>query len=174
MSLSALPGDWYYLLLAMLLFAGVVLLIPRRYIRTYFPAAILLGSGTSFFFNMVFGQLLKSLSYVGHGAFHVFGGPFWILFAWTPAIMLFLHFLPRRESTLLRWAYIAAWSVFSMSLDILLHQLGLLQYIHWGPWQRFLVAMVWFGMTARFARYLLGGHEEEREKAKGKRGKGEG
>lgn len=137
-----IPLTLYYPFLAFSLLAIALIGIPRLDIRRLFAESLILGFTLSFIFNVAMVGL-GMFYYRYAGAFSVLGSPIWLNFAWSPSIMVFLHFKPAMSRKLQFLAYLASFSLIGALLDNTLHKLGLLVYVHWSPVIMFFVALAW-------------------------------
>ncbi len=148
-----LPHDIYYLVFALMLFLFMVILVPREGIKKLFVLSFIWGFLGSLIFVLVFSSLLNLFRWE-ETAFSFFSSPFLLNLAWAPAILIYLYFLPEKIKHLF-WLYLLTFSLVSAGLDSLFYQLGTLQYISWGPLERFLAAVVWL-LGAAFHYHRLG------------------
>lgn len=145
-SLSKLPLEWYYLLMTALFLISTIILVPRRCWRNLFPFALIAGSFIEFCEIIIDDRLLGLYHYAGYGAFHVFNVPFGVIMAWNAAMLLFLYFLPdRRQHPTLWWMYLAASSLLTVSIELILNQLGIIIVFSslWGALPRAIISFVW-------------------------------
>lgn len=147
--LASLPKDLYYPLLTAFLIGAMVVLIPRRALRTILPFALAFGGMGSLFIALIFSTLLNLYYYTDYGPLHLFQIPVWLVLAWAPAMAVFLYFLPLENGRVWFWLYIVIFSALSAGLGTILNNLGLLHYIHWSPIHRFILAFGLFYLTAR-------------------------
>lgn len=99
--MANLPSELLYMIFAVILLGIAAVLVPRQDIKRLFPAAIIAGSMVAFIFVFLFGKPFGLFKYSNYGPYHIFGVPFWLLLAWHPAILVFLHFLPKKERILI-------------------------------------------------------------------------
>ena len=138
---------WWYPIIALVLLAVALLTIAGRDIEDLFYESLMWG----FVLSLAFGAALTALRifrYEHQGPFTFLGAPVWLALAWSPTIMVFLHFKPLVAKPLRFWSYILAFSLLSAMLDAVMHGMGLLAYIHWSPLARFGVAVAWFWAAA--------------------------
>lgn len=79
--------------------------------------------------------------------FTFLGSPLWLNFAWIFGAMLYLHYLPQGEEWHLFPLYILTFSIAGAALDMV-YKTGILEYITWNPFYRFIIAMFrFYGVT---------------------------
>ena len=67
---------------------------------------------------------------------------------WTPAIMMFIYFLPNKKIGYAFYVYILTFSLINAVNDEVFHQIGLLEYIHWSAFIRFIISLPYFYLVA--------------------------
>ncbi|HEY8464058.1 MAG TPA: hypothetical protein VIM29_08595 [Bacillota bacterium] len=122
-------------------------LIPRKTIRKLFGYSLVWGYLGSIVFIKIFDHgLLNFFHWVEADPLVFIESPFLINLAWVPAIMIYLYFIPKPRH--LFYLYFLSVCLVSAGLDEIFHQLGLLRYIFWNPFARFIVAVIWlYGAT---------------------------
>lgn len=84
------------------------------------------------------------LFYFEHSApFELLGVPIWKAFAWSPSTMIFLYFKPPLKRMALFAAYVVTFGLVSAMIDATFHGLGIIVYLRWSPFARFLLSVVW-------------------------------
>jgi len=142
--MSLVPKEFYYPLCAVLLFGLALALVPKDKFKPLFWYGLVWGFFAGYFFVWIFGTWLKLFEYQFAEPFKVFGVCLWLAFAWIPAIMVYLHFLPLSKLWYAFPLYLLIFALASASLDEVFHQAGLLKYDFWNPFVRFMVAVFWF------------------------------
>jgi hypothetical protein len=136
-----------------------IIFVPKDKFKSLFWLSFLWGFLVSIAFVLITSGLLNLLQWRHTMPFSFYGTPVWLNVAWLLSIMLYLYFLPTQKEWYYFAVYLFGFAFASAILDKVFHQIGLLQYIHWNPFFRFLVALGWFYGTAYHFNYM---------KAKGK------
>lgn len=145
----------YYPALAFLLWALVLSFIPKEQIHRLFWLSFLWGYLGSKAFAVIIGNLLHLYRWKHAMPFEFLGAPHWLVLGWAFSLMLYFYFLPKTKEWYAFPAYLFAFSLASAALDRIFNQAGLLEYIHWNPFYRFLLAFAWFYGAAKHYRYLV-------------------
>lgn len=147
-------ADFYYIGFALLMGGLALIVIPRKTIRHLFGFSLVWGYLGSLFFIIVFGGGLFKLFYWRFSEpFTFFQSPFLLNLAWVPAIMIYIYFLPKIKH--LHLLFLFSFALVSAGLDEMFHRMGLLEYIHWHPFWRFIIAVVWLlGATIHYNRII--------------------
>lgn len=151
-----IPIELYYPALTFLLWFLVLSLVPKEQVRKLFWLSLLWGYLGSKAFAFLVGDIFHLFAWKHAMPFKFLGAPHWLVMGWIFAIMLYLYFMPKTKEWYAFPAYLFAFSLASAALDQIYHNLGLLEYIHWNPFWRFLVALGWFYGVARHYQYLVG------------------
>jgi len=145
--MPGIPLELYTPVFAFFLLILLLTFVPKENFKKLFWFGLIWGylgaSVTAFFLSTV----LNLFNYERIMPFIMFGSPLWLTFAWIPAIMLYLHFLPTRKEWYVFPLYLAAFSAAGMEIDGVLNRSGLLIYNHWTPFYRFLLSLGWFYLT---------------------------
>ena len=120
--------ELYYPSCAMFLFVLALVLVPKDKFKTLFWHGLVWGFLASYLFAWIFGMELQLFEYQLAEPFKVFGVCLWLAFAWIPAIMIYLHYLPSSELWYAFPLYLLIFSLASASLDEVFHGAGLLKY----------------------------------------------
>ena len=140
--MTNLPKESIYIIWAVGLGLISFIVIDRERYRKLFPYGLIAG----FLFATLFiGFMIATngFHYKNFGALHYRGVPVFIAVAWIPAIMLFLHFLPRLGS----WEYflyLLSWVLMSMMIQ---HGFELLYLLDTGWFNeplRLVFSLIWF------------------------------
>lgn len=150
-----IPIEYYYPALAFLLLILVVLFIPKAEFKKLFWLSFLWGYLGSKVFVFILSELFKLFIWKKAMPFVFLGVPHWLVLGWALSMMLYLYFLPKSKEWYAFPAYLFCFSLASAALDQIFHNTGLLEYIHWNPFCRFLVALPWFYGASRHYRYLV-------------------
>ncbi|KUO75918.1 MAG: hypothetical protein APF81_01635 [Desulfosporosinus sp. BRH_c37] len=148
-----LPYLYYYLIFSCGLLALALLFIPRSQIQRLFWMGMLCGSGVDFGFEYIY-SLLNLTRYQHIEPFNIGMLSIWTVLAWTPTVMLFIYFLPKRKEPYIQWLYLIIWTVATSFVGILLSQLGLMVFVKAGPWLWLIVGFIFYYLIAKFYRYL--------------------
>jgi hypothetical protein len=142
-----------YSIFALLILALTLLLVPRSTIKILFWFSLLWGSSVDVLLILLF-RYLQLYHYLKLNPYDFFGAPMWLPLAWSPAIIIFIYFLPPNKEWYYSFFYIAAFSAIGMAIGMFFTQVGLLQEIHWNPLLRFPVQFLWVYGALRHHRYL--------------------
>lgn len=153
--MTLMPVEFYYPALAFVLWGLVLSLIPKADIKKLFWLSLVWGYLGTKIFIIFFSVLLNLFQWKHTMPFVFLGTPHWLALGWIFAMMLFLYFLPKTSQWYVLALYIFTFSLASAALDTIFHQAGLLEYIHWSPWCRFLIAGIWFFGSYRHHDYLV-------------------
>jgi len=96
------PLTIYYFAFPLGLLLLTVIFLNRKEIKSLFWFGLIWGSGLTTIIIFIIADVLNLLKYHHVYPFTAFNLPLLFDFAWTPAILLFLHFLPKKR---LRYAY---------------------------------------------------------------------
>lgn len=140
------PKNLYYVGFSSLMAALAIILIPRKAIHKIFGFSLVWGYLGSLFFVKTFDQGLNLFHWEAANPFIFFKSPFLLNLAWVPAIMIYLYFIPKPKH--LFYLYVFSFCLVSAGLDEVFNRIGVLTYIFWNPFLRFLVAFLWlYGAT---------------------------
>jgi hypothetical protein len=149
-----IPLFAWYPILAIGFFALMVILVPRKRIRDLFLDGLIMGAFLSWLFALL-AQGMRLIRWEHLGPFSFVNCPVWLHLAWASVIIIFIYFKPQLEQPTTLWGYILAFSWLSAMFDFVLHQLGLLTYLHWSPWVRFCLAIIWFWSAIWFNTHFV-------------------
>jgi hypothetical protein len=138
-----IPVDIWYVVFAFIVLGLSFIFVPRKNYRSLFYEGMIFGT----LFSWVIISLLTALKlfhYRIYGPFAFMNNPIWLNLAWAPAIIIFLYFKPPMRSLLPFWGYLLSFSFLSAAIDRVLHNMGLLEYLHWSPAYRFVFSLLWF------------------------------
>ncbi len=139
-----LPIKIYYPLFTFLMLFLTIIFVPKDKIKTLFWLSFIWGFLGSIFYVFIFSELFYLLKWQHAYPFSFYGTPVWLNVAWLLSIMLYLYFLPIQKEWYYFASYLFGFSLASAILDKIFNQIGLLQYIHWNPFFRFIIALGWF------------------------------
>ena len=122
----------------------MVVFLDRKAIKALFWFGLIWGSVLTTVIIFVCDDIFNLVKYQHAYPFTIFRLPLLFDLAWTPAIVMFLHFLPKNGPKYARHAYIIVFSLINAANDEVFHQIGLLKYIHWTPFARFLISLPYF------------------------------
>jgi len=142
------PLILYYIAFPLGLLTLMVVFLNRKQIRSLFWFGMIWGSLLTTLLIFIFDDVLNLVKYQHAGPFTIFGLPLLFDLAWTPAIIMFVHFLPDKEMKYAFYTYIVLFCLLNASNDEIFHQVGLLKYIHWSPIIRFLISLPYFYWVA--------------------------
>ena len=148
-----LPYLFYYLSFAFGMLFFMLVFMSKLEIRKLFWLGMLYGSGISFTFEHIY-------HFVGFTRYHYIE-PFNFGYlsilevaSWTPATLLFIHFLPQREEKYIHWLYFFTWSAFTGFIAVIFENLGILEFVRVGPWLWFFVGFVFYYVLAKIYSFL--------------------
>lgn len=142
--LPGIPVEYYYPIFSVFMFALAYLLIPREKFTNLFWYGLIWGFLFSIIYVLIFGNLFNLFRYQHTEPFTFLGSPLWLNFAWIFAVMLYLHYLPQETVWYLFPLYILSFSIASAALDMVFNKTGMLEYINWNPFYRFILMLIWF------------------------------
>ncbi len=153
--MPGIPVEFYYPSLAFLLWALVLSFIPKTEIRRLFWISFLWGYLGSKIFVIIFSNFFNLFRWNHSIPFEFLGAPHWLVLGWTFALMLYFYFLPKTKERYAFPTYLFAFALSSAALDRIFNHAGLLEYLHWNPFYRFIIALVWLYGAARHYKYLV-------------------
>lgn len=142
------PLVLYYIAFPLGLLILMVVFLDRRQIRSLFWFGLIWGSLLTTLLLFIFDDVFNLVKYQHARPFTIFGLPLLFDLAWTPAIIMFVHFLPDRKIRYAFYTYILLFCILNASNDEVFHQIGLLKYVHWSPIVRFLISLPYFYWVA--------------------------
>ena len=146
------PLVLYYFAFPILLLGLTIIFLNRKTIKSLFWFGLIWGSGLTTLIIFIADNLFNLVKYRHADPFTFFHLPVFFDFGWTPAIMMFLHFLPSKKTGYGFYVYIITFSIINSINDEIFHQVGILEYIHWTALVRFLISLPYFYLVA--AHYL--------------------
>jgi hypothetical protein len=150
------PKDLYPLVFALILLGLVLAFVPRRRIRELFPAAFVVGASLSALFNLL-RAVIHIAEYKHIWPFAILPGvSFFIAMSWPCAVLLYLHFRPRRTRGAI--LFLAAMVLAGISLEIVFKSAGILEvYSGWSLPMRAVFNVIWFeGAYQLHERFMKG------------------
>lgn len=138
------PFTIYYFAFPLGLLLLTIIFLNRREIKSLFWFGLIWGSGFTTIIIFIIADVFNLLKYRHVYPFTVFNLPLLFDLAWTPAILLFLHFLPKKRLGYAYHSYIIVFCLLNAINDEVFHQIELLEYIHWNPIYRFLISIPYF------------------------------
>ncbi len=153
--------EFYPPVFALFLLVLLLAFVPKEKYKELFWFGLIWGYLGSTVLVFFFDTVLHLFHYERIIPSIMFGGPLWLTFAWIPAIMLYLHYLPARKEWYVFPFYLVAFSVAGMEVDVAFNRCGYLVYKHWSPFYRFFLGLVWFYLVALHYRrwYPAGGKD---------------
>ncbi len=146
--MERIPAEVNYPIFALFLILLVVLFVRKdRFIPLFWPSFIW-GFLADTLFVLFFGSWLKLFHWTRTMPFDFYGSPVWLNFAWLLAMMLFFNFLPKRRDSYHRLLYLATFALVAALIDLVFHNIGLLQYHHWHPLYRFGMVLIWLQLAS--------------------------
>jgi hypothetical protein len=122
----------------------MVVFLNRKEIQSLFWFGLIWGTGLTTAIIFLIDDVFKLVSYQHIYPFSIAKLPLLFDLAWTPAIIMFLHFLPKKKTGYAYYFYIIIFCLINAANDEVFHQIGLLRYIHWNPFYRFLISVPYF------------------------------
>jgi hypothetical protein len=138
------PLTLYYIAFPLGLLILMITFLNRKEIKALFWFGLIWGTGLTTTIVFILEDLLGLIKYQHGDPFIILNLPFLFDLAWIPAIMLFLHFLPSQKIRYAYHTYIIFFALLNAVNDEFFHQVGLLKYIHWNPFFRFLISLPYF------------------------------
>lgn len=139
---SLIPRGLWHPIFSFIVLGITLILVPRTHVRRLFLVSLLWGV----LFSWVMTWLLIRLGFFRFeysAPFVLAGVPIWKAFGWSPSTMLFLYFKPPLKRALLFAGYVITFSLISAMVDATFHGLGLIAYLRWSPFARFLLSILW-------------------------------
>jgi hypothetical protein len=137
------PIQFGYIIFAFLMFLLQVVLVPREKIRKLFWFSLIWGPAVDLFLVWIT-RALQLYQYHYLEPFEFLGAPILNSLAWSPAIILFIHFLPERKERYAVPLYIGVFSMVGVFVGAYYTELGLIQNIHFHYGWRFPIWYLWF------------------------------
>lgn len=138
------PLALYYIGFPLGLLVLMIVFLTRKEIKSLFWFCLIWGTGLTTVIVFILEDILGLIKYQHGYPFIILNLPLFFDLAWTPATMIFLHFLPRPNIKYAYYTYIILFALLSALNDDFFHQVGLLKYIHWSPIVRFLLSLPYF------------------------------
>lgn len=138
------PLALYYIAFPLGLLILMVVFLNRKEIKSLFWFGLIWGTGLTTIIVFIIEDLLNLIKYQHGYLFIILSLPLFFDLAWTPAIMMFLHFLPNPKIKYAYYTYIILFALLNAVNDEFFHQIGLLEYNHWSPFFRFLISLPYF------------------------------
>lgn len=138
------PLTLYYFAFPFILLILLVVFLNRKEIKSLFWFGIIWGSVATTIIAFILKNVLKVMKYQHADPFTVFGLPLLFDLAWTPAVMIFIHFLPDKKPKYAHYTFIIVFALITAANDEVFHQIGLLKYIHWSPIFRLLISLPYY------------------------------
>ncbi|NPV70201.1 MAG: hypothetical protein HPY55_06090 [Firmicutes bacterium] len=126
-------------IIAIVMLALSIILIPRHRWIELIPAAVLGGFVLSYAVQAIGGSVLGLWTY-SHQHIPVLGMPVWLGIAFAAEVMIFLHFLPQSPGS--RLAYVLVFSAALGLADFALARYGLKTFSRWNPYYSALLFVV--------------------------------
>lgn len=144
-----LASTLFYPIFLGLAFTFSLIFIPKKEYKDYFIYGFLLGGVGDVVLVALLQNVLHIMWFKNQGIFNIFGQIALSPPSWTVSIMLFLYFLP--EQRYFRYAYIAAWALYSVGYGYMVHNVGLFDFRPWFyPIPSYFLFLGWWGFTAWF------------------------
>ena len=151
--MSVIPLEYYAPVFGLFLLLLLVVFVPRERYKELFWFGLVWGFLFSTAVTFLFSEVFHLFHYEKVKPFILFGAPLWLTFAWIPAVMLYLYFLPDGGEWYVFPLYLLGFAVAGMEIDGVLNQGGLLVYDRWAPFCRFILSLAWFSLVALHYRH---------------------
>lgn len=139
------PLVLYYFAFPLILLGLSIVFLNRKEIKSLFWFAIIWGSVLTTLIIFIADNLFKLVKYEHVYPFSILKLPLLFDLAWTPAILIFLHFLPGVQAPKYAYhTYIIVFALINAANDEVFHKIGLLTYVHWSPFIRLLISLPYF------------------------------
>jgi hypothetical protein len=135
---------FYYFAFPLGLMILMVVFLNRKEIQSLFWFGLVWGSGFTTLIIFLIDNVFKLAKYQHTYPFTIARLPLFFNLAWTPAIIMYLHFLPKKKIGYAYYSYIIIFCLLNAANDEVFHQIGLFKYIHWHPLYRFLLSLPYF------------------------------
>jgi hypothetical protein len=142
------PLILYYFGFPLVLLVQAIIFLDRKTFKSLFWFGLIWGSGLTTILLFIFDNLLNLVKYQHAYPFTFFNSPMLFNFGWTPAIMMFIHFLPNKKIGYAFYVYTLTFCLINAVNDEVFHQIGLLEYIHWSAFTRFIISLPYFYFMA--------------------------
>lgn len=140
------PIQLGYIIFAGLMFLLLITFVPRRRIQKLFWFSLLWGPMVNILMVWTF-QALNLYHYEYLKPFEFLGTPIFNSLAWSPAIILFIHFLPERTERYVVPLYIALYSMLGTLIGAYFTEFGLVEEVHFHYVLRLPIWYLWFSAT---------------------------
>ncbi len=148
------PLTLYYFAFPLALLILMIAFLDRKQIKSLFWFGLLWGSVLTTLIIYIADDILNLVKYQHAYPFTIMRLPLLFDLAWTPAIIMFIRFLPNRKIRYPYYTYILTFALINAANDEVFHQIGLLKYIHWSPIVRFLISLPYFYGVALHYEHL--------------------
>jgi hypothetical protein len=145
--MPTLSNNLYYPAFAITMFIFMLTLVPRKEIKSLFWFSLIWGPGVDLSLILLF-RFLKFYNYVNAKPFDFYGAPLLLVLAWSPAIILFLYFMPKRVEWYVYPLYLGAFGTIGTFVGVFLHNAGLIEEIHWNELFRTPFIIAWLHFAA--------------------------
>ena len=142
------PLILYYFAFPILLLGLAIIFLDRKTLKSLFWFGLIWGSVLTTIIIFICDNLFNLVKYHHADPFTFFHLPVLFDLGWTPAIMIFVNYLPDKKTGYGYYAYIVTFAIINAVNDELFHQIGLLEYIHWSALIRFLISLPYFYFIA--------------------------
>jgi hypothetical protein len=140
------PIQFGYIIFALLMFLLQVILVPRERIRKLFWFSLICRLLVDLCLVWII-RALQLYQYNYLEPFGFLGASILNSLAWSPSIILFIHFLPERKEGYAVPLYIGAFSMVGVFIGAYYTEFGLIQNIHFHYGWRFPIWYLWFSAT---------------------------
>jgi len=114
-----------WIILAIVVWVVGLLAVPQEDFRRLVPFGLIAGFALALLINLLATPILRLWGF-RQLAWPILGIPFWILLAWVPSVILFVHFLP--DNSLARLGWIILFPAIYTAIDYYFLRLGLRFY----------------------------------------------
>lgn len=142
------PLILHYFAFPLILLTLMVIFLNRKEIRALFWFGLIWGSLLTTIIIFMISGVFNLVEYRHVYPFSILKLPLLFDLAWTPAIIMFVHFLPAKKTGYAYYTYLLVFAFINSANDEVFHQIGLLEYIHWSPVYRFLISLPYFYWVA--------------------------
>lgn len=149
-----MPVELFYPIFSVFLFMLAIIFIPRDKFKNLFWVCLVWGYIFSILASFL-GSNLNLFRWEHIFPFEFLASVQWLDFAWIFAVMLFLYYIPESKGWYVYPTYLCIFSIASAAIDMIFHELGLLKYLNWNPFWRFVLALIWFYGATIHHRYQV-------------------
>jgi hypothetical protein len=139
-----------WVILAVVVWVVTLLAVPQESFRRLVPFGILAGFGLGLLINILAFSIFGLYGF-GQVVWPILGIPFWAVFTWIPAVILFVYYLP--ENSLPRLGWLLLFPAVFTAIEYFFLQTGL--RFHSPEWNLFYAFLLSLGTHILVLSYYL-------------------